>query len=154
MFKLLKNLKTYWKAIIVIMLLLCTQAWADLSLPDYTSKIVNVGIQAGGIENISPKRIKKDHLDTLLLFTDKNEEILKNYTLEGNNEYVLNDISKEEKENLDSIIAEPLMVFYTITSPESKEIIKVQILENIPENQKKIVSNLDVNLLNAIDQSD
>ena len=144
MFKLLKNLKTYWKAIIVIMLLLCTQAWADLSLPDYTSKIVNVGIQAGGIENISPKRIKKDHLDTLLLFTDKNEEILKNYTLEGNNEYVLNDISKEEKENLDSIIAEPLMVFYTITSPESKEIIKVQILENIPENQKKIVSNLDV----------
>lgn len=59
MLKILKNLKKSWKSVVVIVLLLCVQAWADLSLPDYTSKIVNTGIQAGGIENVSPTVIRK-----------------------------------------------------------------------------------------------
>lgn len=46
MLKILKNLKETWISVVVIVLLLCVQAWADLTLPDYTSKIVNVGIQA------------------------------------------------------------------------------------------------------------
>lgn len=59
MIKLLKHLKQSWKSVIIIVMLLCVQAWTDLSLPDYTSKIVNIGIQAGGIENVSPKSIRK-----------------------------------------------------------------------------------------------
>jgi ATP-binding cassette subfamily B multidrug efflux pump len=59
MFKILKNLKESWKSVVIIVILLCLQAWADLSLPNYTSKIVNTGIQAGGIENVSPKVIRK-----------------------------------------------------------------------------------------------
>lgn len=47
MFKILKNLKETWVSVIIIVLLLCLQAWADLTLPDYTSKIVNVGIVNG-----------------------------------------------------------------------------------------------------------
>lgn len=46
MFKLLKNLKSSILYVVIIVLLLCAQAWADLTLPDYTSKIVNIGIQA------------------------------------------------------------------------------------------------------------
>lgn len=46
MFKVLRNLKKSMLSVIVIILLLCVQAWADLALPDYTSKIVNIGIQA------------------------------------------------------------------------------------------------------------
>mgnify|MGYP004525920755 FL=1 len=46
MFKLLKNLKSSILYVVVIVILLGVQAWADLTLPDYTSKIVNVGIQA------------------------------------------------------------------------------------------------------------
>lgn len=46
MLKILKNLKQTWLSVVIIVLLLCVQAWADLTLPDYTSKIVNVGIQA------------------------------------------------------------------------------------------------------------
>lgn len=46
MLKILKNLKEKWVSVLIIVLLLCVQAWADLTLPDYTSKIVNVGIQA------------------------------------------------------------------------------------------------------------
>ena len=51
MLKVLKNLKKSIGAVIIIVILLCIQAAADLALPDYTSKIVNTGIQAGGIEN-------------------------------------------------------------------------------------------------------
>lgn len=47
MFKILKNLKKTWVSVVVIILLLCLQAWADLTLPEYTSKIVNVGIVNG-----------------------------------------------------------------------------------------------------------
>lgn len=46
MFKILKNLKKTWMSVVVIVILLCVQAWADLELPSYTSKIVNIGIQA------------------------------------------------------------------------------------------------------------
>ena len=46
MFKVLKNLKESWISVIAIVLLLIVQAAGDLTLPDYTSKIVNVGIQA------------------------------------------------------------------------------------------------------------
>ncbi len=46
MFKILKNLKKSWISVVAIVILLCIQAWADLELPSYTSKIVNTGIQA------------------------------------------------------------------------------------------------------------
>lgn len=45
MFKVLSNLKKTSLSVIVIVILLCIQAWADLELPNYTSKIVNIGIQ-------------------------------------------------------------------------------------------------------------
>lgn len=45
MLKLLKNLKKTWASVVLIVILLCVQAWADLELPSYTSKIVNIGIQ-------------------------------------------------------------------------------------------------------------
>ena len=46
MLKVLKNLKQSAIEVFIIVILLCVQAWADLELPNYTSKIVNVGIQA------------------------------------------------------------------------------------------------------------
>ena len=59
MFKILRNLKKSVVSVIIIVILLCLQAATDLALPDYTSKIVNVGIQQGGIENVSPNVIRK-----------------------------------------------------------------------------------------------
>ncbi len=46
MLKILKNLKHMWVSVVILFVLLCLQAWTDLILPDYTSKIVNIGIQA------------------------------------------------------------------------------------------------------------
>ncbi len=54
-----RNLKPYWKSVIIIALLLVLQAYCDLSLPDYTSKLIDTGIQNYGIENCSPKQIRR-----------------------------------------------------------------------------------------------
>ena len=79
MFKVLKNLKESWISVITIVLLLIVQAAGDLTLPDYTSKIVNVGIQNGGIENVAPEVIRKSEMDNMLIFTDEDDKILASY---------------------------------------------------------------------------
>ena len=82
MLKILKNnLKKSWWAIVLIFVLLCTQAMADLNLPDFTSKIVNVGIQQKGVENSSPEVITKTTMDKILLLTKEDELILNNYQI-------------------------------------------------------------------------
>ena len=79
MFKVLKNLKESWISVIAIVLLLIVQAAGDLTLPDYTSKIVNVGIQNGGIENVAPQVIRKSEMENLLIFTEDDDKILSSY---------------------------------------------------------------------------
>ena len=79
MFKVLKNLKESWISVIAIVLLLVVQAAGDLTLPDYTSKIVNVGIQNGGIENVAPDVIRKSEMENLLIFTEDDDKILASY---------------------------------------------------------------------------
>lgn len=74
MVRLIRYLKPYTVTIIVIVGLLFIQALSDLALPDYTSNIVNVGIQQGGIENAVPKIIRKVEFDRLLLFVRDNDK--------------------------------------------------------------------------------
>ena len=66
----LHYLKRSWKAVLVILALLVVQAICDLSLPDYTSRIINVGVQQGGIEYAAPEVIEKDKLEEILLNAD------------------------------------------------------------------------------------
>lgn len=68
MLKLLKYMKKYSASLIVIVLLLFTQAMCDLSLPDYTSDIVNVGIQQGGISSAVPEVMRESSLEEMSLF--------------------------------------------------------------------------------------
>ena len=98
MLKILKNLLKSPIAVISIIILLCIQAMADLELPNYTSKIVNVGIQQGGIENASPEVIRKSQMDNLLIFTDEDEKILDTYTLISKNKLEESEYNKYLKE--------------------------------------------------------
>ena len=86
MLKVLKNLKKSWVSVLFIIILLCIQAAADLALPDYTSKIVNDGIQAGGIDSSVPKIISKEDMDTVLIISEDDNKILESYELIGNEE--------------------------------------------------------------------
>ena len=173
MLKILKNLKNSLGAVIIIVILLCVQASTDLALPDYTSKIVNEGIQAGGIESPVLGIISKEDMDSLLVFTDKDDEILENYTLVGETQsnheeksikkyfgndyevqpdtiYVLKDIDEEQEENLTGIIVDPLMEMTTITNEETAKQIKEKLVQNVPEEQKQYIQNM--NLIEIIEQ--
>ena len=55
MSKIFKNMIPYWKSIVIIIALLFVQAWCDLSLPSYTSDIIDVGIQNYGVEHVVPE---------------------------------------------------------------------------------------------------
>ncbi len=159
MLKVLKNLeKSFW-SVVAIVILLCVQAQADLKLPDYTSKIVNVGIQAGGIENAVPQIVSKENMENMLMFSDNKEEILNNYTLVGenlteheekvvkkyigkdkeiapNSMYILKDIEKEQQESLSKTMTTPLLEYTTISNEETANKIKETMLAKVSEQQK------------------
>ena len=153
MFKVLKNLKESWISVIAIVLLLVVQAAGDLTLPDYTSKIVNVGIQNGGIENVAPDVIRKSEMENLLIFTEDDDKILASYeeiskedldseeyeklvkkypALENESLYRIKKISKSEQDELDSLMAKPLMMISTTKQMPKEQIDKM--LETV--NQK------------------
>ncbi|MBE6055039.1 MAG: ABC transporter ATP-binding protein [Clostridium sartagoforme] len=139
MMKLLKYLKPFIGSIIVIIVLLFIQAISELTLPDYMSNIVNVGIQQGGIENSVPKVIRKSQKEKLSLFIQENDlnlfndnykllskeslseneynDYLKKYPLlEKEDLYELNTNNKEIIEELKGILAKPELIVYGIDS--------------------------------------
>ena len=167
MLKVLKNLKKSFVSVIAIVILLCVQAWADLSLPDYTSKIVNNGIQSGGIEKAIPEFISVKDMENINLFVDENNKntILQAYTLIENNIttkqkttiekyfgknykiepgtiYILNDLEEEKENELLNIIVNPILENSIITSEEKSNEIKEKIMENMPEEQKQYIANM------------
>ena len=156
MLKIMKYLKKSAVSVVAIIVLLLVQALCDISLPDYTSKIVNVGIQQGGIENAVPEVIKENELKRLLMFVDDNkrdtvedsytlvksgdtsdekyDEYVEKYPeLETENVYVLNKIDKEKNEELNEILGKPEMALLAIEKDgeESKKI-KESILKMMP----------------------
>ncbi|MBE3118445.1 MAG: ABC transporter ATP-binding protein, partial [Candidatus Atribacteria bacterium] len=83
MLRLARYLKPYILLILLTIALLFVQANADLALPDYMSKIVNNGIQQGGVENSVPAAIRQNEMNKLVIFmsTDNKALILGDYTL-------------------------------------------------------------------------
>ena len=168
MLKVLKNLKYSLFSVITIVILLCIQAAVDLELPNYTSKIVNNGIQSSGIENVAPDFISKEDFETILLFSDNDDEILSKYSLansddldnhqerlidsylnENNNKnleevYVIKDLKQEEIDKLSEIMLKPIIVSQMLQNEEMSSNIKQQILTNVPDSQKELFENMDL----------
>ena len=144
MLKILKNLKQSWLSVLVIIALLCLQAATDLELPNYTSKIVNDGIQAGGIEDSVPETITEEDMNSLLLFTTDDELILNNYELVDSKKYELKDISNSEREELSNKMLDPIIIFGTVQTEETANQIKTQLMANVPEEQKAIIGNMSL----------
>lgn len=120
MSRLLKYLKKSAPAIVAVLLLLVLQAYCDLSLPQYTSDIVNIGIQQGGIEDVTPEEIRSEELEKLLLFMDGEEQktVRANYqkAQKGDLEiYTLKEnISEEAIETMNHAFAYPMFLVYGI----------------------------------------
>ena len=167
MLKVLKNLKNSFWSVLVIILLLVVQAQADLRLPDFTSRIVNVGIQAGGIESAVPQIISKEDMENILIFSEDDDKITENYTLVGESPseeqekvlknylgrdysiepdtiYVLNDIDSGKEDELSGIMASPLMELQVVTSEETASKIKEALTANVSEEQKIVLENMSI----------
>ena len=134
MLRLLKYLKPYTLFILLSIVLLFIQANADLALPDYLSRIVNTGIQQGGVENAVPQAIRQSEMTRVLLFmsADDKTATLNDYTLVDQSSpdhaqvleqypaladgpiYVLNEIDQAEIDRLEPVMAKALLVVYTI----------------------------------------
>ena len=112
MIKLMKYLKKSAGALVLIVGLLFLQAYCDLSLPDYTSKIINVGIQQHGIEDGVPEKIRTETMDSLKIFMPEEDVQIVSDAYETKQEtYVLkDDISEEERKELNDIFSMPMMM--------------------------------------------
>jgi ATP-binding cassette subfamily B multidrug efflux pump len=134
MLRLLKYLKPYILLILLTIALLFVQANAELALPDYLSKIVNNGIQQGGVENAVPKAIRQSEMNRLFIFTSADDKALitASYTLVDQNSpkyskyikeyptlamepiFVRNDLAKAQFSKLKRVMAKSILVVYTL----------------------------------------
>ena len=118
--RVLKYLKPFTLSLILVITLLVVQATCDLSLPDYTSNIVNIGIQQNGIENAVPTVIREKELNKLMIFMNENqiEEVNKNYKLINKDNLTKEEYDKEVKK-YPILKSEPL---YRLNTNDKKEI--------------------------------
>ncbi|GAA6491521.1 ABC transporter ATP-binding protein [Candidatus Bariatricus faecipullorum] len=150
MSKLFKHLKPYWMTVAGIIVILFVQAFCDLSLPSYTSDIVNVGIQQGGVEDTVPEALPEEEMNRLCLFLgEEDQETVKAaYTLEQETDeynydgavYVMNSTGEEQKEELLDILGRPMMLVYGFESGSS---MTDQVEESLKSQMGEGAGNLD-----------
>ena len=118
MLKMFKRLKGSVGYIVLIFALLFLQAYCDLSLPSYTSKIVDVGIQQKGIEDGVPDKIRAVSLEALEIFMSEEErdKVENAYTKNGDI-YERKELSSLEREELNSIFSVPMMILLQAKIP-------------------------------------
>ncbi len=150
--KILKYLQKSFIPIIVVIGLIIVQAIADISLPDYTSRIVNIGIQQSGIEYAAPQALRLPTMRKLLLVTEDDDFILDNYRLVSSstvtpmeqaelvNEYpvfatediyLLDSTNQATLEQLDNIFSKAFVVLSALENPTSAQI-KAALIAQMP----------------------
>ena len=156
MLKILKNnLRKSWLIVVFIIVLLCVQAMADLNLPDFTSKIVNIGIQQKGIENSAPEVITKQNYDRVLLISQEDELFNQNYQLfskenlsekmynkylkeypniENQETYIIKEVDEETQNKLNLEMGKALMFISMLQNKETADSLKEQMLTYLSTN--------------------
>ena len=153
--KLFKHLKPYAATIAVIVMILIVQAYCDLSLPSYTSDIVNVGIQQGGIDEDIPDAIAEEEMNKLLLFVAEEDQqtVLDAYEKKESDSdykydgaiYVLKDSVKKDEEKsgkVFDILGKPMLLTYGFesgsdTTKKMEESMKENMISSIKEQAEK-----------------
>ncbi len=149
MLKIFRYLKDNIISVILIILLLVVQANCDLTIPEYTSNIINVGVQQGGISETNPKVIRESKLNEILLFVDQDtkEEILDNYNLitEKSSEYDYDILDEEpvyvikDENDLNSDLEKAILIDFMLTSDEEEaKNIQNEIKKDMPEEMQDV----------------
>ena len=155
--KLFKHLRPYAATIVFILGILIVQAYCDLSLPTYTSDIVNVGIQQGGISEKIPDAVSEEDMNKLLLFVDEDKKgtITDAYEKKENDAdydydgvvYVLKDSVKENEDETEAVfevLGKPML----LTTGFEAESDMTEQMEMLPKEQRadmiaQIVEKMD-----------
>ena len=161
---LFKYAASYWKAMIAIVLILVVQAYCDLSLPAYTSDIVNVGIQQGGIEDEVPRQIATEEMEKLLLFVSEDDQqtVMDAYTEDNTSykkeAYVLKDSVAEDEHTLrklKEILQIPMMMTSGIesgsdTTKQMEEKLKEQMSQGMSQGMPQSVPLDDMSMFDLL----
>ena len=125
MSRILKSIAPYWKSVIIILVLLILQANGDLALPQYTSDIIDVGIQNGGIGHSIPEKITKDEYDIAKMFmTDEEINIWESCYEQDGDMYILSEKSEKKLDEYDDTLAMSLIInnqMSSVTAAQFKE---------------------------------
>ncbi len=161
MIKLMKYLKKSAGYIVLIIALLFVQAYCDLSLPDYTSKIINVGIQQKGIEDSVPEKLRDSTMENLRLFMDddQKEEVEANYNKKDDVWVLKDDISDDTREDLNEDFSKAMMILSAFSgdSDQAKQMLAqmglpedtdpLTVLSQLPEEAlQQIIDQVDEKL--------
>ena len=154
MLKLFRYLKKSIPSVVLVILLLVVQAVSDLSLPSYTSDIVNIGIQQGGIDTTAPEVIRQSEMEKLLLFLNPEDQqtvmdsyrpdeelsdkeikrLRKQYPAAADMPvYVRRELKEDALAELETIMSGPLLVVGGFQSDnEEMQAVKEQMLAGMP----------------------
>ena len=111
--KLFKNLKPYWSSVLLMLVLLVVQAFCDLSLPQYTSDIIDTGIQNSGVEHILPEQITAEEFENAQLFMTESEKQKWQNAYDG--EQRKESLSGKDLDELDSDLLVPVLLNYQMS---------------------------------------
>ncbi len=145
------NLKKYWYLVLMIVALLMVQAYCDLSLPDYTSNIIDVGITNSGVEHVVPEYITEKSYKQIQTFLteDENAEWESAYEYHNSDKiYELKNTDRDYWEKLDDKFQKQIAVVYMMSSQKNSDM-KDMDMTNMtpdsmtPEQQKKMLEALD-----------
>ena len=120
---LLRNLLDHKLAVLAIVLLLFAQAFCELSLPNYTADIVDVGIAQYGVDGTYFERMSRETYDNLTLFmTDEEQSVLADsYRQDSEGDYQIRDLDAEEMDALEDALKEPAAMVYFLTGDIGEE---------------------------------
>lgn len=131
------NLKKYWYLIIIIVGLLIVQAYCDLSLPDYTSSIIDVGITNSGVEHAVPEYMTEKSYETIEIFLKQDEKKAWNEAFafhDSDKTYQLKNTDKEHWDKLDDKFQSPIAVVYMMSYQKNSDMKDMDMTKRDPKD--------------------
>lgn len=144
------NLKKYWYLVVAILVLLVVQAFCDLSLPDYTSNIIDIGISGNGVEHAVPEYITQKSYEQIKMFLTEQEkaEWEKMYEFHSDDKiYELKNTDNDIWDNKDKEFKKPIAIVYMMFSQQNAEtksidMTNMDVNHMTPQQQKEMTEAL------------
>ena len=132
--RIIKNLKPYWKTIVIIVLLLILQAVCDLALPQYTSDIIDTGIQNSGVKHIIPEAIVASEYEKAQLFmTTQEKEQWTSLYQQDNDIYRCKEKSEKKLDEYDSLLVLPLLIVGQMEEADATQMQQFSMMGSMPD---------------------